>query len=374
VPAPRKPPPSASALLDDAGSDLVVEESAILHVPPEARMESAPGAGTTLSAPAAPPFLPGVPIEEPLFPAAIDAVEPAAETSYVRRVQQKRGNAWAGLVVPAVCVAIVGGIGAAYWWLTRETMTGELTGEVFQADQALVGYVAREEIEVPSDVLDEFLRKLRDVPETVESDLLYVEFVAEPSGIRIMLRPGRDSELVRVNPRSRPAVARFVTEHAGELDAVVQAERTASARQLVLDWQSAAGSGMRLGNLLTYRDSVGLNALRKGLAYHSTAIVGSTAYPCVHEDDKGWLYFALPARVKEFTLTRRELKGRESPLPDEYRITVRVSAPETAAGPEASSEQASPTKDVLPDMESGTSPDNDVGTMGNADPRRFGRI
>jgi hypothetical protein len=165
-----------------------------------------------------------------------------------------------------------------------------------------------------------------------------------------------------------------VTEHAGELDAVVQAERTASARQLVLDWQSAAGSGMRLGNLLKYRDSVGLNALRKGLAYHSTAIVGSTAYPCVHEDDKGWLYFALPARVKEFTLTRRELKGRESPLPDEYRITVRVSAPETAAGPEASSEQASPTKDVLPDMESGTSPDNDVGTMGNADPRRFGRI
>ncbi len=362
VPAPRKPPLKVSALEEDAGSDLVIEESAILHVPPEFRVESEPGAGTIVSASAAPPFQPGVPIEEPLFPVAIEAVEPATETSFVRRVQQKRGNAWAGVVVPAVCVAIVAGVGAAYWWLTRETMTGELSGEVFQSDQALIGSVAREEINVPSDVLDEFLRKLRDVPETVESDLLFVEFAAEPSGIRIMLRPGTDAELVRVNPRARPAVATFSAEHAGQLDAVVEEERTASAQQLVLDWQSAASSGMRQGNLLKYRDSVGLNSLLKGLGYHSTAIVGSTAYPCVHEDDKGWLYFALPQGVKQFTLTRRDLKGGESPLPEEYRITVRVAAPKAAAAPEGKTGQASPTKDVQPGMESETSSDKDAGT------------
>jgi hypothetical protein len=177
-----------------------------------------------------------------------------------------------------------------------------------------------------------------------------------------MLRPGTDAELVRVNPRARPAVAAFAGEHAGQLDGVVQEERTTSVRQLVLDWQSAAGSGMRLGNLLKYRDSVGLNALVKGLGYHSTAIVGNTAYPCVHEDDKGWLYFALPQGVKQFMLTRRELKGHESPLPEEYQITVRVAAPKTAAAPEAKPEQASPTKDVRPDMESEPSPDKDAGT------------
>ncbi len=359
VPVPRKPPPplppSVSAL-EDAGADVVIEESAILHVPPEAPEGSAPRASDladTLSAGETLPFQPGVPIDEPLFPAAEAPVGPATESSFVKRVQQKRSRAWAGLVVPAVCAAIVAGVGAAYWWFTRETMTGELSGELQQTEQALVGYVARADIDVPVDVLDEFLRKLREVPETVESDLLFVEFAAEPSGIRVTLRPGTDAELVRVNARSRPAVRTFATLHAEQLDAVVQEELKTSARQLVLDWESAAGSGMRLGNLLKYRDSVGLNALLKGLGYHSTAIVGSTAYPCVHEDEKGCLYFAVPNGAKQFTLTRRELKGRESPFPEEYRITVRVSAPKA---PEPKSQKV-PADDVKPDTKSAAAPD-----------------
>lgn len=338
VPAPRSPgapdarnsPPAPPRVTDG----VVVEESVIIQVPAEARAPARPDVASGLpiaDAARGPVFQPGLRLEEPVFPAAVaDEEAAAAETSLARRLQQRRSGGLARLAAPVVCIAVVVGAAGAYWWSQRETMTGELAGERMPPDKAIVGTIRRDDVDAPPPLVASLLRGLQEEPLGTRTDLMFVQFTSSADGIVVTLAPGVEAELVRVNVRSKPAVSAFRTRAAEKLDAPRKAELAEATRHFARDWENAASSGMKLGNLMTYRSSMGLNSLLGGLGYHSTALVGNTVYPCVHEDGEGWLCFLVPRGTRQFVVTERKSEQRPSVFPQEYRFTVNV--PAAAAG------------------------------------------
>lgn len=309
-----------------------------LRVPiPQRPQASAPSAGTPApdSAPApviddsGPALNPPQPADTPdsggIPEFAIDA--PAVQTSYARQVKQRRKGAWASLMIPLLFAGLLAAAAGGYWWFQRETMTGPLTGERLPPGEVLIGRIPPGAGGVPRQEYLDVVAGLRIDPAVVSSKVLRVEFRGGPYGVEVWVSPGPESDIVRVPVRQHPAVAGFYTTNAARLNEPLQAELQAAAKGFMTDYQNAASSGMVIGNAAEYRDALGLNSLLGGLGYHSAALVGTTYYPCVHEDDGGRLYFAVPRGTTTFIVTERPFEERDSVFPGEYRFEVTVADP-----------------------------------------------
>jgi hypothetical protein len=255
------------------------------------------------------------------------------------------------VLIPLLFGGILVGVGFAYWWTQRPTMTGELAGERLPQETILRATVPASLFESAPEAYRAAVDGLRDAPQLVSSDYMHVNFTAGSAGVQIELQPGPEADLVRVNMRPNELLREFYAEHVAELDAERRRVLEGAAREYVEAWHDSAGSGMLYGNTSRYRDSVGLGALLRGLGYHSAAIVDKVVYPCVHEDDDLNLYFIVPHGTTEFELTERE-RSEVSVFPSEYRFTVKVAAAAPAESPaptdaketESSNEADSPDK------------------------------
>lgn len=299
--------------------------------------------------PPAPQCIPPVEAESPVDGAIPDFTfdTPAVQTSYAREVRQRRKGAWASLMVPLLFIALLTAAAVGYWWYQRDTMTGPLTGERLPVGEALIARIPPGAATVSREDYLDVAAALRANPTVVASDVLLVEFRGGAYGIEIWVMPGTDSDIVRVPVRQNPVVAEFNSKHAATLNAPLQAELQTAATGFITDFQNATAGGMVIGNAADYRNSLGLNALLGGLGYHSVARVGTTDYPCVHEDGDGNLYFAVPRGATSFVVTERTFGERPSVFPGEYRFDVTVTEPPASAKPKA--EQPADTDTIEPD-------------------------
>ena len=252
--------------------------------------------------------------------------------SYAAQVRQKRGGGW--WIGPVLFGGLLLAAAAGYWWFTRETMTGELVGTPIPVDKAVTAYIGPASVDMPRAEFMESIESLRTNPVLIESTVLRVELRGSRLGLQVTLQAGSETELVAAQVGRQPAVSAFVAEHAMALSQPLAQELRTEATGFIRNWQEAQSAGMELGNLSAYRDVVGTNALLGGLGYHSEAIVEGTAYPCVHEDNDGALYFVVPRGTEVFFIRARSFEGRESVLTGPYEFTVRVDRGTSASQPE----------------------------------------
>jgi hypothetical protein len=253
--------------------------------------------------------------------AAVDVDDPLPSLRHRRR---KGPGLAVKVAVPLVFLLILFGIGGGYWWSQRPTMTGDLPGERLPTDTLLSASIPASLVDAPEAAYDAAVDGLVETPQTIATDLMFVEFVGGPEGLQVRLQAGPDTELVRVSVRSNPLLARVADEQAEALNADRLREFRTAAREFVEAWRDSRSSGMLFGNTAAYRDTLGVNALLRGVGYHSTAIIDRQAYPCVHEDDDGRLYFVVPRGTTGFVLTERTRDGQASVFPSEYRFQVTV--------------------------------------------------
>jgi hypothetical protein len=258
------------------------------------------------------------------------AVEPIDTTPSLLQRRRRQPSLWVKAAVPLLFVAILLVIGGVYWRTQRPTMTGELPGERLPPDTMLSTSIPPALVDAPKEAYDAAVSGLIETPQTISTDLMFVEIVGGPEGLQVRLQAGPDTELVRVDVRRNPLLAQVAQDQAENLNADRLREFRDAAREFVEAWRDSRSAGMQFGNTAAYRDKLGINALLRGVGYHSTAIVDRKAYPCVHEDEEGRLYFVLPRGTTTFDVTERQREGQGSVFPGEYRFNVTV-APAAAA-------------------------------------------
>lgn len=338
VPALPKPPETAVPVTQSAASappaDVAGGEPPLFPGPP-ADVETIPETWPGVPAPSAPQTELPSPVPPPDgFPVfAPQPIGAPSTMSYAQRVRQRRGEGWAKVLIPLLFGGILVGVGFAYWWAQRPTMTGELAGERLPHETVLRASIAASLFEAAPEAYRAAVDGLREGPQLVSSDYMHVNFTAGTAAVQIELQPGPEADLVRVNMRANELLREFYAEHIAELDSDRQRQFESAAREYMEAWHDSAGSGMLYGNTSRYRDSVGLGALLRGLGYHSAAIVDKVVYPCVHEDDDLNLYFIVPRGTTEFELTERERFAGVSVFQSEYRFTVKVAAAAPAEPP-----------------------------------------
>lgn len=306
---------------------------------------------------------------EPTIP-LIDVGDAAAEPIHQRVARRSQTN-WHALLVPLICSLILVIAGVGYWWMHRETLTGELTGERMPVGTTVSDSIQRFVPDVSTELWQAALTGLREDPVVIQSDLIVLEIRGAGRALEVSLYAGRDADLVRVDVRRNPVVNQFCIDAAETLDDDRSAEFKAATTQFLRDWDNAAASGMLMGNGREYRDSVGINALVDGLGYHSAALVGNKLYPCVSADQDGRLYFIVPHDVSKFLITERKSPEKPSVFPTEYALTVNVVTPavetpepatenapdeSTDAEPADESSMEMPAPDETGDDEPGSSP------------------
>jgi hypothetical protein len=255
----------------------------------------------------------------------------SAETSYARQVRQRKQSSWAALLLPLLFGGVLVALAGGYWWYSRDTMTGPMNGERLAPGTLLQARIPAALAGTSRDLYLDAAKGLQVDPAVINSELLQVEFHGGPYGLETWLSAGPEADLVSVPVRENNLVARFNSKHAAELIAPRDTEMAAAAAKFISDWQNATRDGMELGNTRDFRDSLGLNSLLGGLGYHSAALIGNKYYPCVHEDEEGRLYFAVPRGTASFIVTERPIEGQDSVFPDEYRFDVTVVQPTTPA-------------------------------------------
>jgi len=325
VPAPAAPPAQVAPVIADGTAAKFVPESEAAAPVVEREEDLVEAAIPDLSINTAPSPVSPDPNRGPF-----DFAEPPASgggTSYAEQLRSRKGRKWGALIVPLILGGILISAGVVYWWAHRDTMSGELAGELLDRDHTLAAVVPTAQIDVPDAELRATLDSIRETPVTITSELMYVELRGDPRGIRVLLEPGPEASLVRADLRPNRLLAKYYADHAGDLDTARRETLQAGAKQFVEDWQNTSASGMLLGNTVAYRDSLGLNSLLKGLGFHVGAVVGGTMYPCVHEDDEGRLYFIVPRETSRFEITPRPTGGPDR-LPKEFHFTITVARPQ----------------------------------------------
>lgn len=346
-PAPTEPPPAAEPQATTEPPPSVPPPRRGGGPPPRRPLPPPPPAPNA-DEPVVP--VPEIPEPQPEFPGLIidatDAVEPIHQ-----RVARGRQRNWAALLVPLVCGGILLAVGVGYWWMNRETMTGELTAERLPHDTTVSAVIQRFVPDVSTEVWQAAQVGLGEDPVIVQSELMVVAFRGSRRGLEVSLSAGPETDLVRVDVRRNRMLNQFCVDHNQQLDEAWERELKDASTHFLDDWNNAATSGMLMGNGQQYRDSVGLNALTRGLGYHSVAVVGNRLYPCVYEDAEFRLYFVVPHGVDEFVVTERDFPDRPSIFPGEYRFTVHVAPPP----PEPAPEETEPTDE--PDDSTGEESD-----------------
>jgi len=237
--------------------------------------------------------------------------ESHSEIPWTRPRRRERPNIL-GLLIPVVCLAMIGGIG--YWLIQKPAvkLEGNLTGErltdtelgPFRVDNQYLGKSSAEAKAV--------LSHLEEVPVRASSQLLTLEFRGTSGGINLALRTADGAEFYRVDPTQAKLLAKYLDENKSEFKAAVEDELTRSVPEFLEAVEKRGDQKKEFPRLAEFRDTVGLASLTTGFGYHVQAAIGKDAYPCVIEDRDGWLFFVLPSGTREFEIVGRTRSGKPS--------------------------------------------------------------
>jgi hypothetical protein len=232
----------------------------------------------------------------------------------------------AGVLFPLACVGILAAV--AVWLLHKpeSKLEGTLTGErltdfefgPFRLDNEFLGKAVRDAREVFSSLESEPIR--------TASTMLMLEFQGSPAGIGIVIQAGDGSEFYRVDPRQDRHLAKYLEKEKDRFEAARNDQLTESVPEFLKAVEKRAESERDRPDLAEFRNAVGLAAICRGFGLQVQAAIGRQAYPCVHEDADGYLYFSLPLGTQEFDLTGREnfpkVSRNDAPFPGRYTVVV----------------------------------------------------
>jgi hypothetical protein len=231
-----------------------------------------------------------------------------------------------GVLFPLACVGILAAVAAWLLHKPEPKLEGTLTDErltdfefgPFRLDDSFLGRPLREAREAFSSLESDPLR--------AASELLTLEFYGSPAGIGIVIQPGAGSEFYRVDPRQDRRLAKYLEKENARFEAVRKQQLASSVPAFLEAVEKRAESERDRPDLAEYRNAVGLAAICRGFGLQVQAAIDRQAYPCVHEDADGFLYFSLPQGTEEFELTARESSAKASknqaPFPGRYRVVV----------------------------------------------------
>jgi len=266
------------------------------------------------------------------------------------RRKRKKGSAWISLLIPVVFGSIFVGLFFAYLKWSAPKFTGELTGEVLNPDQSISATIRGRDHAVPEKAFRNLINDLKDHPSAIRSNLVNVRFDGVSSDLKVSLRPGIDSDLVRVPVTELKSVSEYYYDHSGKIDESRRSDLQLALIELCDDWVHAE-EGEKLRTLPEYRDSIGYNSFVKGLGHISEAIVDGMRYPCVHEDSAGSLTFLVPVGTKKFIIKQRTDQKLSSFFPSKFEIKVSIPDPDAAPLKPAETFETEREADPMEEME-----------------------
>jgi hypothetical protein len=202
------------------------------------------------------------------------------------------------------------------------TLAGERLTDLelgpFRLDNGFLGKPVRDAREAFSSLESEPIRAV--------STMLMLEFQGSPAGIDVVIQAGDGSEFYRVDPQQDRSLAKYLGHKKDRFEAVRNRQLAEAVPEFLEAVEKRAESERARPDLAEFRNAVGLAAICRGFGLQVEAAIGRQAYPCVHEDADGYLYFSLPLGTQEFELTGRETLPKASrdnpPFAGRYNVVV----------------------------------------------------
>lgn len=241
-----------------------------------------------------------------------------------RYLRKRRSSNLGGILIFLFFFSLMLGIAGYFYWFYGPRLEGHLVGARLNSETAkLEQRLKSSGLGLSDDLILVVNQSLNEVPRRVQSDLMEMLFYGlDKGGLSIRLKPGADTEIVRVDLTGDPALLDYISQKGVELDQPRFAEFQSELKRFYTDWHRFLETGAGMPDLLTYRNTVGLNSLMGGLGYHVEARVNNKIYPCVHDDFVGGLYFLVPKGTLQFEILGRKMENGWTPFPGKYTVQV----------------------------------------------------
>ncbi len=349
-----------------AAAPLVMAPFAMPQPPAPPSMGAGPGFPKFLeAAPAAAPPPPPPVSTDPFDFSNMAAAAPAAAVStpsYSKAARKKstpRKPLSPGLLIAiGLGVLLLVGVGIWQFIANQPVYSGSVAGERFPSERPISVTLPWASIDIPAATQPKVIEYFQRHQTSLANPILKIDISASPQGLIIRFATTADSILVSVDPQLVPDVKTLIDENRVVWDEARKKELSLFAQQLCDNLAKAQLTNARI-ELSSYRDTVALNALVRGLGRHCVGVSQRINYPCVFEDEVGNLYFAVPRMATDVTVMEKSNEGRVKVLPAEFRISASIPAtasatprvepvgPETPVEPEkpAAAEGEEPMKD-----------------------------
>ena len=294
--------------------------------------------------------LPQVPIED----------DPVT-SKYLRKRRRKKSMSIVSIAMPLLFGGVLVLVALLYYGNTRPSYIGEVAGILIDPNRSLRVTISPDDYDVPAEQFASIVEEFQEQPGSLRSDLVSLQFTSEGELLNVSLRPGVGSDMIKVPLLTQESVKKFYAEYRAELDRERFAEIEKEFAALCEEWESVP-EHLRDEKLAEYRHAVIYNSFVNGLGRICQAVVGSQAYPCVHENSEGEFFFLVPTGVKKFSIRERADLKEPGYFPTEFRIEVSVkdeTATEKIEKQEVTSEEES-TQQIEDETESKMSEDDEV--------------
>ncbi len=336
-PAPA-PPPDLGALIEFPCPNCAVA----IRVPPQAAGQRGrcQQCGTRVLVPAVSQPLPEFPswenvaVAEPhteppaddgVFPVEDDEPDDAEALPASARATKRRGPAMpGGLLGPALVVVAVACLAGVAYWLSAPKLSGVLVAERVDESELPQGFVGKDLFDDSDDSLANVLVKLEKEPLRMNSSLVGLEMRGGKKGLAVVVAPGPNADVLRVDPGGDKALADFLGKQEAKYDQFrLKSLAEAASRLLVeLGKKGPVKGETPIEGLAEYRNTVGLSATVRGVGYFVQAVHNHELYHCVAEDEAGRLYFLLPHGTRHFELRGRTLPQTQLTFAGKYQVEV----------------------------------------------------
>ncbi|MDA1013657.1 MAG: hypothetical protein O3A00_04285 [Planctomycetota bacterium] len=285
-----------------------------------------------------PPLPPQIPdaAPPPLFPGPrsdssggaldFDSQPTPPSKSIARRYSKRRKRQSVNFVVPLVFGGILVGVVMWFFMKTSVKLEGDLTATVVAEDPTFQESISRSQIKLADDKVDFVFESLNKTPVSIPSTRMNVFFSASRNDLKVEIRAGTGTRFYVVNVQKDKVLSEWVAENAETLNGprFDQIERNAADFISEMEKARREDENGKPGDLLGYRNRLGLAALTKALGFHVSAKLQSQLYPCVYQSEEGNLYFLLPESISSFELVGRQLADGSNLFPGTYTVKVQA--------------------------------------------------
>lgn len=300
------------------GTKLVIPNPIQAELQPSGVTEKTPPAAQPESQPSE---TASAPVPEPSTIKAESRPMSSMTAQYLRR--RKKSNVGA-ILLSILFLGMMLGIAVYFYMIYGPNLEGHLVAARFeneniQLEEPLNAKATGLSDEQIAAVNQNFHKSTR----RVQSDLMDVVFAGTEEGaLKVLLKAGADTELVRVDLTGDPALMDYIKKNAANLDEARLKELNLYLKQFYDEWYPFVETGGVMPDLLIYRNHVALNSLLGGFGYHVEARVNHKIYPCVHEDTQGGLYFLVPRGTLRFEIVGRKMDNGWTKFPGKYEVQV----------------------------------------------------